>query len=182
MKARIIASLAILVSAPIFAGCVVYTHPEPVGAQPPMQPVPVNTSGPVQLPPGIADGRPPRLHAGAGMNYWIWGTSRTSWHLRSTTSRKQGRFQGRVRALNGASITRIAATRNEYNDRVRVTGNEVDFDFVTFGGEDGFDIELNGYGCLQFDLRIDGGSHPGMIVLGQAEQGPGSSHFITCPR
>lgn len=182
MKASIATTLATLISAPLFAGCVVYTHPEPVGAQPPMQQVPADASGAVQLPAGIADGRPPRLHAGAGMNYWVWATSRTSWHLRSTTSRRQARFQGRVRALNGASIARVATTRTEYNDRVRAVGNDVAFDFVTLGNEDGFDLDLSGYGCLEFDLRIDGGPHPGMIVLGQAEQGPGNAHFVACPR
>jgi hypothetical protein len=182
MKARIAASLAMLVSAPLFAGCVVYTQPAPVSSQPPMEPVPADNSGPAQLPPGIADGRPPRLHAGAGMNYWVWATSRTSWHLRSTTARREARFQGRVRVLNGASIARIATTRTEYNDRVRAVGNDVDFDFVTLGNEDGFDLELTGSGCLEFNLRIDGGPHPGMIVLGQAEQGPGAAHFIACPR
>lgn len=178
----IVTSLALPLTAAFTSGCIIEAAPAPAAAQSgAMQAIEMDSSSPVQLGSGLADGKPPRLHPGAPMGFWVWQAPHGKWHLRSTTTRQTHRFQGRIRPMQGAGLNGLAATRNEWNDRMRIDGNDIIFDFVTQGGEDGFDFGMTGNACVEMDLRIDGTAHPRLVVIGQTEQAPASSHFIVCP-
>ncbi|MFO0760312.1 MAG: hypothetical protein U0359_27775 [Byssovorax sp.] len=177
----LVTSLALPLAA-LSMGCVIQAAPPPPTSQSgALEVIEFDSSSPVQMGSGLADGKPPRLKPGAAMAYWVWQSRKGQWHLRSTTSRQVHRFQGRIRPLSGASLTALTPTRNEWNDRMRMNGSDIVFDFVTQGGEDGFDFGLTGNSCVEMDLRIDAAPHPKLIVLGQTEQSPASAHFIACP-
>jgi hypothetical protein len=183
MNIRAIAtSLALPLLALSASGCIIQAGPPPAAAQSgALEEIQIDSSSPVQLASGLADGKPPRLQPSAAMAFWVWQSKAGQWHLRSTTARQKHRFQGRIRPLHGASLTALTPTRNEWNDRMRMSGNDIVFDFVTQGGEDGFNFGLTGNACVEMDLRIDRTSHPKLIVVGQTEASPASSHFILCP-
>jgi hypothetical protein len=178
-----VTSLLPIVALPLLAGCVIQAGPVSAAAQSgKVEEIQADADGasPIQMASGLADGRPPRLRASAAMSYWVWQGAKGEWHVRST-SQQLHRFQGRIRPLDGATLGNPKATRLEWGDRMRLQGKDIVFDFSTKGGEDGFDFTLNGNACVDMDLRIDGTSHPKLIVIGKTEQAPASSHFIACP-
>jgi hypothetical protein len=175
-------SLLPLVALPLLAGCVIEAGPAPATAQAgTMETIELDSSSPIQMASGLADGKPARLHPGAAMSYWVWQGAKGDWHLRSTTAHQLHRFQGRIRPGEGASLSNLKATRLEWGDRMRLQGQDIVFDFSTQGGEDGFDFTLDGNACVEMDLRIDTTAHPKLVVIGKGEQAPASAHFIVCP-
>jgi hypothetical protein len=174
-------SLLPVVALPFLAGCIIQTAPATASAQPgKMEAIDLDGASPIQMAAGLADGKPARLKPSAALSYWVWQGARRDWHVRST-SHQLHRFQGRLRPLQGASLSHLKATRLEWGDRMRLQGKDIVFDFSTEGGEDGFDFTLNGDACVEMDLRIDGTAHPKLIVIGKGEQAPAASHFIACP-
>ena len=171
-----------LIALPLLTACVIQTGPAPATSQNGnVEAIDLDTTTPVQMASGLADGKPPRLRPGATMSYWVWQSTRGDWHLRSTTAQQLHRFQGRVHPLEGASLSNLKPTRLEWSDRIRLQGEDIVFDFSTQAGEDGFDFKLNGNACVEMDLRIDKAPHPKLIVIGKTEQAPAAAHFIVCP-
>jgi hypothetical protein len=142
----------------------------------------VDTRGaPVQLQAGLADGRSSRLEAGAATAFWIGQKRDGEWYLRTTSKGQAHHFQGRIRPTRGAHLSSIATVRVDDNDRVRLSGDDIVFDFKTGGDQDGFDFRISNNACVEIDLRVDGAREPGAIRLGAREQRPVSSHFYACP-
>ena len=142
----------------------------------------VDTRGaPVQLQAGLADGRSSRLAGGAATAFWVGQKKDGEWYLRTSSKDGAHRFQGRVRPAQNAKLSSVEASRVDSNDRVRLSGNDIVFDFKTGGDLDGFDFKVTGNACVEFDLRVDGEREANAIRLGAREQKPITSHFYACP-
>ena len=69
----IVTSLALPLLAASTGGCIIQAAPGPAAAQSSaMVEIEMDGSSPVQMGSGLADGKPPRLHPGAPMGFWIW--------------------------------------------------------------------------------------------------------------
>jgi hypothetical protein len=168
---RALASLVAVTSLSLLAGCVV----EVVELQSP-------GSAAAQAGAGIAKGKPTRLTANAPEAYWIWEDGNGTWHLRTTTAKKQHRFQGSVRTQQpSAQVTGFKAVGTETNDRIRTQNDRVFFDFTTQGHEDGIDFTVSQNSCLTFNLEIDGQDHPKLIIIGKDNVSPAAGYFSLCP-
>ena len=132
------------------------------------------------MPPGIANGRPPGMHAGAPVAFWIWRGPRGGWHLRTTTAGLFHEFRGRVAGLS-APLLAVHPTRVEFKDRIVMTPKAVWFRFATKGHVDGFDFTVGGNSCVRFDLQLDRGPHAERIFIGRNAASPPSNHFVLCP-
>lgn len=141
-------------------------------------------TAPAEVKPSVAEGRPSALRSGANFSYWVWRDAE-GWHLRTTSARKDHKFQGRIRAQTPGAISDIKAVSMEHNkkgsDRLAMEGGELVFELFTSGKNDGFDFKVSGNGCLEFYLQIDGDSDPKRIHLGQSQTAPPSTHFRLCP-
>ena len=125
-------------------------------------------------PPEIAPGQPV-FGPGAPEAYWIWHDT-GGWHLRSTTAGQAHRFHGMIVPVGG-EIT--DARPMGPPDRVRVGPGGISFDFVTRGGEDGFDWHVSS-GCNRFEIYIDGVARPGHVRLGGPSNAPRHVPFDRC--
>ena len=172
---------------PVGATPVGATPATPVAATPPPaalppQPVWVDPPSPVDPPhehvKNVALGRPTNLHAGAPEAIWIWHDG-GGWHVRTTTQSQLHRFSGRVWAPKG-EVGNVHATRLEFNDRFRHTGNAMTFDFQTNGGEDGFDFQIAESNCAMFYVHIDGKPRPDRVFLGAHNVNPESAVLKLC--
>lgn len=139
---------------------------------------------PATLNLSVAEGRPTALRSGANFSYWVWRDAE-GWHLRTTSARKDHKFQGRIRAQTPGAISDIKAVSMEHNkkgsDRLSLDGGELVFQLFTSGKNDGFDFKVSRGGCVEFFLQIDGDSDPTRIYLGQNQTRPPSTHFTLCP-
>jgi hypothetical protein len=90
------------------------------------------------------------------------------------------RFSGRVWAPDG-SIGDVHPTRLEWGDRIRLAGRNVEFDFHTDGGIDGFEFRTGGPQCVRFAFFIDGRGDPARIKIGGGELHPRHHVFALCP-
>jgi hypothetical protein len=140
----------------------------------------MSTLTPAELPMRIAEGQPPKMHSGANQSFWVWKDEQGVWHLRETTSRVRRHFQGRIRAYDGAQIVDVRGFQIGAHDWLAVQGRDIVFDLDNKQHIDGFDWRVNGGGCLEFDLRIDGSGDASRIFIGQKEQTPKSAHFTLC--
>jgi hypothetical protein len=127
-------------------------------------------------PPEIAPGRP-LFAPGAPEAYWIWH-DQGGWHLRTTTAGMPHRFHGLVVPLRG-TIVDVRPTRLEWQDRIRMGPRGIEFDFVTQGGEDGFDWHVSS-GCNRFETFVDGAARPGLVHLGGVGNRPHHVPFDRC--
>ena len=167
---------------PLLTSCIIQTGPSAATTQAEkLEMIEDDSIPPVKMASGLADGKPPRLRPNAAMSYWIWESAKGDWHVRSTTQKQIHRFQGLIHPQEGASLSNLTPTRLERGDRMRIQGQDIVFDFSTQGGEDGFDFKLSGGACVEMNLRIDGASHPRLVVIGKTEQAPAAAHFIVCP-
>jgi hypothetical protein len=127
-------------------------------------------------PPEIASGRP-AFGPGAPEAYWVWHDG-GGWHLRSTTAGKPRRFHGTVVPLGG-EITDARPIRPNDVERVRIAPGGIAFDFLTQGGEDGFDWHVSS-GCNRFEIYVDGAARPGHVRLGGPANSPQHVPFDRC--
>jgi hypothetical protein len=135
----------------------------------------------VEHPHGIARGAPRGLAPGHPETLWVWHDDNAgAWHVRATTRRQLHRFSGRVWTSDG-QIVDVHPTRLEWGDRIRVAGRNVDFDFHTDGGIDGFDFRTAGTQCVHFALFIDGRGDPGRVTVGAGDMHPRHHVFTLCP-
>ena len=142
----------------------------------------MSTSTPAPVSMVAAEGRSPRLNAGAPQNYWLWRDDEGLWHLRTTAPRAGRNFKGLVRPLPGTSITDVKPIRElGPRDSVANNGKLVSFHYWTRNGVDGFDFRIVGGGCVEFDLRIDEDGNPNHIVIGKNDHHPRDAHFLLCP-
>jgi hypothetical protein len=79
------------------------------------------------------------------------------------------------------SIVDVRPSRIEYNDRLRVGPKNVEFDFLTRGGIDGFDFGVAGASCVHFALFVDGKGDPGRVKIGGSDAHPKHHVFTACP-
>ena len=150
-------------------------------AQPTFAPTPEPNERPIDHPRGVARGAPRGLAPGHQETIWVWHDDNgTMWHVRSTTHSKMHRFSGRVWAPDG-SIGDVHPTRLEWGDRIRLAGRNVEFDFHTDGGIDGFDFRTGAPQCVRFAFFIDGRGDPARIKIGGGEQHPRHHVFALCP-
>lgn len=142
----------------------------------------MSSSTPAPVSMAAATGRAGGLAAGAGQSFWLWRDDDGLWHLRSTAPRAGRNFQGLIRPLPGTLITDVKPLRAEGpRDHVASDGKVVAFHYWTRNTVDGFDFRIQGDGCVEFDLRIDGDGDPNHIRIGKSEHRPRDSHFLLCP-
>ena len=101
--------------------------------------------------------------------------------MRTTAKRRDHRFQGVIRPLEGAQIVDLRIVSIDSKDRIGMVGRALSFEFTTRSQLDGFDFRLNGGACLEFDLRLDEDGTPRYVYLGKEKVLPDSSHFMLCP-
>ena len=142
---------------------------------------PPSSLSPSRLSTRAVSGRSPELAPGHPLGFWIWQESDGLWHVRTTAKRKDHRFQGVVRPLEGGEIVDLRLVSIDSKDRVGMVGRALSFDFRTRSAMDGFNFRLRGSACLEFDLRLDDDGTPRYVYLGQDKIAPDSSHFILCP-
>ena len=137
-------------------------------------------STPAQVSTAVLSGRPTQLRSGANQSYWLWTDADGVWHLRTTTAGVRRHFQGRIRPDADVTLALSSGMIGGGKDAVALQGNDIVFNLETKGHQDGFDFRVNGDGCLEFDLRIDGDGNPGRIFLGKDNRTPANSHFLVC--
>jgi len=130
------------------------------------------TARPPEIPPGR-----PIFGPGAPEAYWVWHDG-GGWHLRSTTAGLPHRFHGTIVPLGG-QIADARPIRLESSDRIRIGAGGITFDFVTQGGEDGFDWHVSS-GCNRFEIFIDGAARPHHVHLGGPATAPRHVPFDRC--
>jgi hypothetical protein len=158
--------------------------PKPAEPKPEPKPDPKPTpSTPVQ-PKGVAGfvvGPPKDLVRGHPDAYWIYQDAK-GWHVRTTT---QGHkviktFKIRITITEG-SISDVKATRTEGKDTLRSTSRKIESYLATSGEMDGFDFQVTGARCLNFELLLEGQKpDPKIIRLGASMVTPASSEFAIC--
>lgn len=151
------------------------------GCASPPTPFAPSSRNPARLSASIASGRSPDLTPGHPLGFWISQDTDRLWHVRTTAKRRDHRFQGVIRPLEGAEITDIRTVSLDSKDRFGLVGRALSFDFVTRSQMDGFDFRLTGQACLEFDLRLDEDGTPRYVYLGKEKVNPDSSHFLLCP-
>jgi len=142
---------------------------------------PPSSLNPPQLSASVANGRATDLGPGHPHAFWVWRDSDGLWHLRTTAKRRDHRFQGVIRPLDGAEIVNLRPVSADQRDRMGMVGRALSFEFHTTTQMDGFDFRLNRPACLEFDLRMDEDGTPRYIYLGKEKIVPEASHFILCP-
>jgi hypothetical protein len=153
----------------------------PLPPQTPVDEPPETKTPPEQLPPGVANGKPPGLEPAAPAAYWIWRAPSGVWKLRTTTATQLHTFRGRVHGVK-APIGAVRPSRTELGDRfVRAPDGNLYFKFTTNGHIDGLDFRVRDNGCVRFDLQLDGGPAPKRIHVGAQSVEPKSNHFVVCP-
>jgi hypothetical protein len=142
----------------------------------------MSTSTPAQVSTVAAEGRSPRLVSGAGQAYWLWKDADHVWHLRTTAPRNGRRFRGLIRPLPGVSIVDVKPLHAAGpNEGFSAEGRLITINYWTRNGIDGFDFRIEGTGCVEFDLRIDGDGNPQNILIGKNDHRPRDAHFLLCP-
>jgi hypothetical protein len=142
----------------------------------------MSTSTPAPVSMIAAEGRSSHLAAGAHQAYWLWKDSDAVWHLRTTAPRNGRRFRGLIRPLPGTTIVDVKPLGGGQRDeRLASTGKVVAFNYWTRNGVNGFDFRINGGGCIEFDLKIDGDGDPSHILIGKNDHRPKDAHFLLCP-
>lgn len=126
--------------------------------------------------------KPPR-----GPTCYIWRTGDT-WHVRTKTKSQSRKFNGSIK-VEGGTVTKIAnfeglETPKKKNKksadigRLNTAKNQIDFQFRTSGGEDGFDFRVSASARnLAFNLKIDDYEHSFPIEIGAKGQRPPAIPF-----
>ena len=118
---------------------------------------------------------------------YLWHDG-TGWHVRTTdASTGAHHYSGTIAASPGARFTSFAPVRNEKDDRVWVTGDNVlHYSLTTYRGLDGFNFRVGA--CLpagevrnetlRFSMDYNGREDdPSRIDLGDSKRHPDSATF-----
>ena len=121
--------------------------------------------------PATVQGQPERLHAGSTDGYYVWH-DRYGWHLRTTTPQRSAHvFTGRI--VSSDDIKHVTMVRDEYDDRVVVSGHTLSFRFVTYAGIDGVNFTVGCTNSVTFELKQGGSWIPAYrIFLGHYGRAP----------
>lgn len=139
-------------------------------------------------PDGISvQGRPDRIDAGDRGAAYLWHDA-GGWHLRTTDATPGAHhYSGSIAASPGVRFTSFAPVRNEKDDRVWVTGDNVlHYSLTTYRGVDGFNFRVSA--CLpaaelhnetlRFSMDYNGREDdPSRIDLGDSKRHPDSANF-----
>jgi len=124
------------------------------------------------------------------MRYFVWNDS-SGWHLR-TASKAKRKFIGTIKLTEGTFGKMRAVgleNKGKMADRwvVNKERNEIQFEILTAGSFDGFDISAKGSGSakVEFDLKFmdptragtKPESQPKKIFIGRIEQHPKTGEF-----
>jgi hypothetical protein len=139
-------------------------------------------------PDGISiEGRPDSFDAGDAGAVYLWHDGR-GWHLR-TTDKAPGahHYSGTVTVSPGARFTAFAPVRNEKDDRVWVTGDNVlHYTLTTYKGIDGLNFRVSAClpaaevknEALRFSMDYNGHEDdPARIALGDSKRHPDAATF-----
>jgi len=130
-------------------------------------------------------GRPPQLRAGAPAQFYVWRDD-AGWHIRSTTAANPHTFQGTVRAIGGTfasmELPQTEGKKGKPKTRdawvISADKQTLAIELRTRGRIDGCDFHLSrDVRYLDFDLRIDGESHPERIFIGKEGSHPAGAMF-----
>jgi hypothetical protein len=105
--------------------------------------------------PGLVQGRPESLRAGAAAGIYLWHSS-TGWHLRAThRSHAKFVFTGRITA---SAPMRERPRRLEGNDWVALSADRktISFRLTNYGGIDGFDFKTACASSITVTGRVQG--------------------------
>ena len=127
--------------------------------------------------PGVADGRPTQLQAGADAAVYMWHDG-TGWHLRAT-------HPGSAKEVISGTITSdgaiyAVARRTEGNDIVAHSASHhtVVFRFTNYGHIDGLDFKVRCGNHLRANGQVDHTPMtPGQVWIGQNNDHPTSVPF-----
>ena len=139
-------------------------------------------------PDGISvQGRPDRIDAGDRGAVYLWHDS-TGWHVRTTdASPGAHHYSGSIAVSADARFTAFAPVRNEKDDHVWVTGDNVlHYALTTYRGVDGFNFRVSA--CLpradvqketlRFSMDYNGREDdPARIDLGDSKRHPDAATF-----
>jgi hypothetical protein len=139
-------------------------------------------------PDGISvQGRPDSFDAGDNGAVYLWHDT-DGWHIR-TTDKAPGahHYSGTVTASPGARFTNFAPVRNEKDDHVWITGDNVlHYTLTTYRGIDGLNFRVSAClpaaevfnEALRFSMDYNGHEDdPGRIALGDSKRHPDAATF-----
>jgi hypothetical protein len=128
-------------------------------------------------------GKPPKFEPGAPAHFWIWYDDGV-WHLRTTTQKKQHRFDGLIEVAGGR-VTDLNVPKGEgfgpNSDRIAWNKERtaILFDFVTDGAVDGVNFKVDKTAtALKLKLVMDGTPNPKVIAVGRAGDHPKAAEFV----
>lgn len=124
----------------------------------------------------------------SGPTCYIWREGEV-WHLRTRTKNQSRKFRGEIQ-VQGGTVTKISnfdgleASGRKKNrksadiGRLNTAKNQIDFEFRTSGGEDGFDFKVSASAKnLAFNVKIDDYEHSFPIQIGAKAQKPPAIPF-----
>lgn len=121
-------------------------------------------------------GEPKGMGEGSSKRFMLWRENNGVWHLRTTTGRKQHRFNGEIIAENG-TISDLSPISTEKKDWVTSKDpKRIVFNLNTNGAIDGFDFRTTAT-SLKFSLFIDGGTRANQVYIGAQATNPASIPF-----
>ncbi len=124
----------------------------------------------------IPFGEPKGMGSGSSKRFMLWRENNGIWHLRTTTGRKQHRFNGEITAEGGA-ISDVTAISTEKKDWVAAKDpKHIVFNLSTNGAIDGFDFRTTA-SSLKFSLFIDGETQTNLVYIGAQAANPPSIPF-----
>ena len=115
--------------------------------------------------------------------YYVWYDA-SGWHLRSTAKGLRT-FSGAVRVKGARIKSAVPVGLSDGKQkgkpdawRVNEKRSELTFRFRTAAKSDGFDIDVEGEGTIEFELAIDGEQKPQAIFVGAKKRHPQSAPFV----
>jgi hypothetical protein len=130
------------------------------------------------------EGRP-SFDAGDSGAAYVWHDA-NGWHVRTTdATRGAHHYTGSISASPGAAFVGVRPVRNERDDHVWVTGDNVlHYDLTTYRGVDGFDFRVTAcahdrdHEALRFSMDYNGREQDtARLKLGEHKQHPDSARF-----
>ena len=185
-----IGSHALAPAAPVASATLTATQPAAATATAPGSATtttpPTCDDGRWRGPDGInVEGRPDHFDAGDVGATYVWHDS-DGWHVRTTdAARGAHHYTGTVTASAGASFGAVRPVRNERDDHIWVTADNVlHYDLTTYRGVDGFDFRVSAcaadreHETLRFAMDYNGREQDtARIKLGDAKQHPPAATF-----
>jgi hypothetical protein len=128
-------------------------------------------------------GKPKGFQKGESVRYAIWH-DKHSWHLRTTTAKREHHFKGHLRIEDG-HFTKIHSFDLEKTGKLadhwsldEPKRQDLRFDFKTDRGLDGIDFHVSKSATfIHFNLHIDGKVHDQRVFIGSKGQHPRHNPF-----